>query len=331
MINHIANGRNRGLRAFLARLAVGMMLAPVGMAGVDSATAPPVSAATCGDGGNFGATLLGGSWPGGFTGVPVYSNGSNSEFVGGCKNSATTPSGKAVTTGTEWQCVELVNRLYVTKGWITSTWHGNGGRSSESARDSMFDEAPSSLQKQAQGLVTYVGPGDVVSVNVIDGRSFEPGGHVLIVSAVSGSAVTYVSQNAGSNTVSTVRTTGQLESNGDLTVKASGSWTYPVIGVVHAPESGPSGLLHFVYYVGSDGVLRVDHWTGSVWQNDDLGVAVESGTSPSAYLGAGGTEFVHYVGSDGVLRVDHWTCSVWQNDDLGVAVESGTSPSAYLA
>jgi len=91
-----------------------------------------------------------------------------------------------------------------------------------------------------------------------------------------------------------------------------------------------AGGTEFVYYVGSDGVLRVDHWTGSVWQNDDLGVAVESGTSPSAYLGAGGTEFVYYVGSDGVLRVDHWTGSVWQNDDLGVAVESGTSPSAYL-
>ncbi len=186
---------------------------------------------------------------------------------------------------------ELVNRLYVTKGWISSTWQGNGGRSSKSARNSMFDEAPSSLQKQAQGSITYVSPGDVVSVNVMDGSAFEPDGHVLIISGVSGSNVTYVSQNAGSNTARTVTTYGQLGTNGDFTVKAS-NWTYPVIGVVHAPQSGPSGLLHFVYYVGSDGVLRVDHWNGSVWQNDDLGVAVEADTSPSAYLGSGGTDSV---------------------------------------
>jgi hypothetical protein len=193
--------------------------------------------ATCGDPKtNFGTQLLGNSWPGGFTGVPVYSNGSSS-FVGTCNSSATTPAGNVVTTGTEWQCVELVNRLYATAGWISSTWAGNGGRS-PSARDSMFDLAPANLQKEAEGSITYVSPGDVVSVNVKDGRIFEPDGHVLIVSAVTGSDVTYVSQNAGTNTVSTVTTTGQLESDGDLTVKASGKWTYPVIGVVHAPTAG---------------------------------------------------------------------------------------------
>jgi hypothetical protein len=31
-------------------------------------------------------------------------------------NTAKTPKGVTVPTGTEWQCVELVNCLYVTKG-----------------------------------------------------------------------------------------------------------------------------------------------------------------------------------------------------------------------
>ena len=229
-------GQSRGLRVVLAPLAVAAMLVPFGAIGAISAIAQPAGAATtCGDGGNFGAQLLGTSWPGGFAGVPVYSNGSNSEFVGSCSNSTTTPSGKVVATGTEWQCVELVNRLYLSKGWISTRWVGNG--------NSMYSTAPSNFQKQAQGSITHLSPGDVVSVNLYDGKTAEPGGHVLIVSAVKGSTVTYVSQNAGSNTTSTATTTGQL-TNGTLTVKASGSWTYPVIGVVHAPGNGQDDLLY---------------------------------------------------------------------------------------
>ncbi len=92
-------------RVLLAPLMMVAMLAPVSVAGIVSVPAQPAIATTCGDGGNFGTQLLGSSWPGGFAGVPVYSNGSNAGFVGGCENSATTPSGKVVTTGTKWQCV----------------------------------------------------------------------------------------------------------------------------------------------------------------------------------------------------------------------------------
>jgi len=86
---------------------------------------------------------------------------------------------------------------------------------------------------------------------------------------------------------------------------------------------------HFVYYVGTDGHLHVDHWTGSSWQDDDLGATVQGGTSPSGYLGSNGAHFVYYVGSDGHLHADHWTGITWQNDDLGPSVQGGTSPSAY--
>jgi hypothetical protein len=31
--------------------------------------------------------------------------------------------------------------------------------------------------------------------------------------------------------------------------------------------------------------LHISHWTGTTWQNDNLGVGLLAGTSPSAYLG----------------------------------------------
>jgi hypothetical protein len=87
-----------------------------------------VDATACGPGGgNFGDQLLNSAWPGGFTGVPVYCNGPDAAYDGGCTNSATyAPTGAPIPTGTEWQCVELVNRLHVTKGRINTTWHGDG-------------------------------------------------------------------------------------------------------------------------------------------------------------------------------------------------------------
>jgi hypothetical protein len=76
--------------------------------------------------------------------------------------------------------------------------------------------------------------------------------------------------------------------NGSSGGSAPGGGTTPVSNPTGVnPPSGvsPSGSAHYVYYVGSDGQLRVDHWTGTAWQNDDLSVSVESGTSPRAYLG----------------------------------------------
>lgn len=35
----------------------------------------------------------------------------------------------------------------------------------------------------------------------------------------------------------------------------------------------------------NSGSLRLSHWTGTAWPNDNFGLQVRSGTSPSAYLG----------------------------------------------
>jgi hypothetical protein len=69
----------------------------------------------------FGSVELQGSqWLGG-SGVPVYSNGNTCTVTNVYDK---LPNG--LKSGMKWQCVELVNRLYLTKGWISRTWSGNG-------------------------------------------------------------------------------------------------------------------------------------------------------------------------------------------------------------
>jgi CHAP domain-containing protein len=173
-----------------------------------------------------GAVLLTGSaWLGGH-GVDVMANGANSTSVWG-NSFAVTPHGQSVYAGYEWQCVELVNRLYITKGWITTRWEGNGGE--------MFDTAPPSLFKQAQGSVSWISPGDVVVLR----RGGGPG-HVGIVNTVTMTAdgsrlVQTVNEN-----VSGVYATMTLR-NGTITL--NGWAAYLPLGVVHAPLSPPADPL----------------------------------------------------------------------------------------
>ncbi|HEY1739388.1 MAG TPA: CHAP domain-containing protein, partial [Acidimicrobiia bacterium] len=153
-----------------------------------------------------------------------------------------------VTIGMKWQCVELVNRLYLAKGWTHSTWWGNGNQ--------MYANAPSNLAKQPQGSITNIGPGDVVSYAGGDA------GHVGIVDTVTangsgGYTVSLVNQNA----VPT-RTTTTLR-NGVLTAPWSG---FSVIGVIDAPGSVSVGngsfVTHdgFVYRIAGGAPLYVSNW-----------------------------------------------------------------------
>jgi hypothetical protein len=128
----------------------------------------------------------------------------------------------AVPAGYEWQCVELVNRLYLKRGWITSNWHGNGNQ--------LYANAPSGLVKQPQGSITQLRPGDVVS---LDNKSTLYG-HSAVVDTVTanpagGYDVVIVNQNT-----SNVFSYATL-SAGRLTMVGWTGWT--IIGVVHAPKS----------------------------------------------------------------------------------------------
>jgi hypothetical protein len=174
------------------------------------------AASPCSDGGPGVVRLAGTAWLNGL-GVDVCSNG-GSDF-----NDFGDHYTDGVLDGEMWQCVELVDRLYLTRGWITRTWSGNGNTMAEP------DNVPPGLVEQNNGSVTYLDPGDVLSL----ANPAYAGGHVAIVNSVSGSTVNLINQNA-------VSVYSQaIWSDRTLTMLNWAGWY--VIGVVHAPvdQSAP--------------------------------------------------------------------------------------------
>ena len=205
-------------------LGVTAMAVPVAIAVVPASPAGAVAPGACGS-----VLVSGGSWLGG-GGVDVHSNGSDEGTGVSCGGNNYV---NGVFSGTQWQCVELVNRLYLSKGWISSTWSGDG--------DQLFNTAPSNLSKQANGSVSYLGPGDVISINVYDNGSLEAGGHTLIVndsSNQSSGTVPLVSQNAGDPSNATPTGSATISGGAVTVLGGGGGWSYSVIGVIHAPSGG---------------------------------------------------------------------------------------------
>ncbi len=213
-----------GRSSSVVLLLIAGSLLPAGLGAAAAHAAVTVSPGSCGT-----VLLAGSSWLGG-NGVDVKSNGSDEGTGSDCSGSLSYVNG--VQAGEEWQCPELINRLYLTRGWITSTWHGDAGYP-------LYDDTPSNLTKQPNGSVSYLGPGDVVIINVYhDGTP--DGGHALIVndsSDVTSGTVDLVSQNGGDPTNATPQVNGTI-SGGSVSVGGGGDgWTYATIGVVHAPTS----------------------------------------------------------------------------------------------
>jgi len=223
-----------------------------------------------------------GSWVIPATGVDVYSNGTSDEGTGyDCSSATSTVNGKVA--GEEWQCVEFINRLYLSNGWISSNWAGNAG-------PEFYDDAPSNLSKQGNGSVSYLGPGDVVVINVYYNGSLD-GGHALVVndaSNVANGAVNLVSQNSGYTSNSEPVVAGTL-SGGSVSVGGGGDgYTYSTIGVVHAPSGGSSGG-------GSVQSANLLH-DGSA-ENSSAGWQVGPGTGFARYEGGNGAPAIAHDGS----------------------------------
>jgi hypothetical protein len=178
--------------------------------------------------GACGSVLLPGtSWLGG-DGVDVRSNGVDQGTAKECSKSLSMVGG--VAAGERWQCVELVNRLYLTRGWISSAWIGDG--------DQMFANAPPNLAKQVNGEIASVSPGDVVSIRETHNGSRRAHGHTAIVDtngSVTSGTVPLVNQNGGSRAYPLVISYAYL-SGGKLTLPGGSGWKYTVIGVVDAPD-----------------------------------------------------------------------------------------------
>jgi hypothetical protein len=199
-----------------ATLAVGMAIVATSDAGAHGAST--AKGTSCGV-----ITIRASQWLGGH-GVHVHSNGASEGSDGSCASGFTYVGG--VVAGYRWQCVELVNRLYLTRGWIDNTWGGDAGTP-------FWQATPTGLAKQANGRVSYLGAGDVVDLKVFYNGRFM-GGHVFVVNTshrVASGTVGLVSQNN-----SGVSSKPGSISNGRVTVSGSGGgWTYKVIGVIHAP------------------------------------------------------------------------------------------------
>jgi hypothetical protein len=171
-----------------------------------------------------GAVLLDGSaWLGG-NGVAVYSNYPDEGSTTDC-NPNPHPKSTVGTNfaGEDWQCVELVNRLWLTKGWIDHTWWGDAG-------PSFFDGRPlgadgKQLSAEKNGSISALRPGDVV---IYEHQ------HVGIVNTVTGSNVQIVSQNSGKGDQTYLYLEGTF-SAGTLSGLSDGA----VYGVVHAPVPNP--------------------------------------------------------------------------------------------
>ena len=296
-----------------------------------------ISTPACGDV-EFPSSAAG-SWA--FSGgVDVFSNGPSDE--GGyndCSTATSTVGG--VTAGEEWQCPEFVNRLYLTEGWITGPQGGSTPAWPGSAGPEFYNEAPSNLTKELNGSVTYLGPGDVVDINVFNYGSPD-GGHVLVVnddSDVTNGTVNLVSQNSGSGTNSEPVVQATI-SGGNLTNVTGGDaeWTYAVYGVIHAPvaptvigsgsQDGTDmvsledpGTGRNIFYVGTDGAVNQFTVQNGVWTNVVLGGDVETNTGLTSIYDPGTGRNVFYVGTNGAVNQLSVQNGDWVNVLLGGTVE----------
>jgi hypothetical protein len=176
-----------------------------------------------------GATMPGGAanqWLVGHGGgVDVYSNGVDENSGFDCVVDNKHQPGpenyvNGVDTGYEWQCVEMVNRLYATRGWITSHWFVYGA--------TLAYNLPSGITRQLNGSIGSIVPGDAVT--------FDDGGygHAGVVDTVSANSFTFISQNAP------VDTTVYLASGSLAAGNAyySPIWTnYAVQAIMHTPKN----------------------------------------------------------------------------------------------
>jgi CHAP domain len=209
-------------RRSLLRVGVLVLLAAGGSIVVLPRAAESAARGACGS-----VLLPGANWLGG-GGVDVRSNGVDQGTSKECSKSVSMVEG--VTAGERWQCVELVNRLYLTRGWIQSAWTGDG--------DQMYANAPRNLAKQPNGSIASVSPGDVVSVREAHHGSRRAHGHSAIVDTVgtvTSGAVPLVSQNGGSKVYPLVVTNAYLH-DGTLTIPGGSGWKYTIVGVVDAPD-----------------------------------------------------------------------------------------------
>lgn len=155
-------------------------------------------------------------------GVDVRSNGPNQLTANSCRNDIRNLSANPPQWGLGWQCVELAQRLYVTKGWADGLFLGVG-----KAAD-LFDHADAlgfSRVFQGQVRLEDIRPGDMV---VSHEYTY---GHVALVDYVEGNMVHVVEQNGMSDGRAIYQfNDGSLSRSGMV-----------ISGIVHSPKNNLNG------------------------------------------------------------------------------------------
>jgi len=226
--------------------------------------------------------------------------------------SAYSHSGGYVWSGTEWQCVEMVNRLYLTKGWTTTTWIGNGN----SIKDDVSNHP--GLTKQDDGSVSYLNPGDVITF------TYSTDGHAGIINTV-GSTIQIVNQNTSdANKYSSAHIasgTSLGASNADLDM--TGWAGYDVQAIIHHPSTTtasnrPGALARSstdmdTFYQSSSGNNLVDLYWNSTngWASTYWGDSIAS--APSAIARTSTTMDVFFRNTGNNLVDRYWNSSTGWN------------------
>lgn len=228
-------------------------------------------------------------------GVDVYSNGSTTDLRDCSGNIVTTYSAackrsvNSVVSGAENQCVELFNRLYLTKGWISSTWSGNGNQ--------LYNIAtlPTGFSEKDNTHTTFINPGDAITFD--DGGS----GHVVMVDSVSGTGTTKTVNVVSQNTQGVLWTVSWNTSTNTLTQTYLG-FTYQVQGIIHRPTSGG----------GTGGHLTQINNDGSGWHAYDVSNGYQTKGTPFTLWGSGVLD-VFAIDANGGLDQYHQDTStgVW--------------------
>jgi hypothetical protein len=242
-------------------------------------------AASCGD------TLISGAdWMHGL-GVDVHSNAPYDGDPSGndCGGVVHDLSANPPQWGDAWQCVEMPQRLYNTRGWYSGNFAG------VSYAAQIFTKATDDgWTATAQGSVdiTKIVPGDML---VTHEATY---GHVFIVNSVDTvhNTINAVDQNGadgGSTTVSFNPSTKNL-SDGNY---------FQFSGVVHSPNNGGGGGgsgggtitgsrlsavsmtngQQMVFWKGGDNNLWAAYWSGSAWYKQNLGFGTLNSPPAAVY------------------------------------------------
>jgi len=283
----------RRTRARLRRLIPAVVVLGLLTSGAVVVTSTPALADTCGQ-----VMLAGSAWLNG-GGVNVHSNAQDGQSYG--DNDCASPAevynlnASPPQYGDGWQCVELVNRLYMTKGWISSYWNGNGS--------SLINPSnlPSGMTVETQNNVTSVVPGDVYTL------SYSTFGHAAVVNTVTPiGGGTYQLQIVNQNAPDVY---GYAEWNSNAGTVTSEYPGYSFQAIVHSSANtatdGGGGSGPTETYVQSE---------ASVNYNGDLDV-LYPGTNPVS--GKVDLRFASYNGSS-------WSFTNLDGDSGSISGQQGT-------